>query len=166
MSLEHTDVQKRIQDQFGDSILSYEMQYDIPVLEIDHARIFELMQWLKQDAELNFSFLTTCCGLHYPDQKKPFGMMYQLHNLQANYRLRIKAFNDKNEPVFPSLIPLYKTANWMERETYDFFGFHFEGHPNLTRILNMDSLEGWPLRKEYPLEDQTRMDKDDKMFGR
>jgi NADH-quinone oxidoreductase subunit C len=78
----------------------------------------------------------------------------------------LKAFTADDPPVFPSLTPHFAGANWMEREAYDFFGFRFTGHPDLKRILNMDDMEGWPLRKEYPLEDQARYDKDDKMFGR
>jgi NADH-quinone oxidoreductase subunit C len=61
---------------------------------------------------------------------------------------------------------LFESANWMERETYDFFGVNFIGHANLKRILNVDEMDYFPLRKEFPLEDQTRIDKDDEMFGR
>ena len=61
---------------------------------------------------------------------------------------------------------LYASANWMERETYDFYGIIFDGHPDLRRILNMDEMEYFPLRKEYPLQDATRTDKEDKYFGR
>ena len=65
-----------------------------------------------------------------------------------------------------SATALFATANWMERETYDFFGVQFLGHPNLKRILNVDEMDYFPLRKEFPLEDQTRVNKDDDMFGR
>ena len=58
------------------------------------------------------------------------------------------------------------SANWMERETYDFYGVNFVGHPNLIRILNVDEMTYFPMRKEFPLEDQSRIDKDDEMFGR
>ena len=60
----------------------------------------------------------------------------------------------------------FHAANWMERETYDFYGVNFVGHPNLKRILNVDEMDYFPMRKEFPLEDQTRIDKDDEMFGR
>ena len=93
-------------------------------------------------------------------------MMYQLHNMITNTRIRLKTFTDSDEPEFISLTSLWPAANWMERETYDFFGFKFTGHPDLRRILNVDDMVGWPMRKEYPLEDQARWDKDDKMFGR
>jgi NADH-quinone oxidoreductase subunit C len=63
-------------------------------------------------------------------------------------------------------VNLFSTANWLEREAYDFFGVNFVGHPNLIRIMNVDEMDYFPLRKEYPVEDQTRIDKDDDMFGR
>ena len=69
-------------------------------------------------------------------------------------------------PEIPTVTDLWLGANWMERETFDFYGVKFIGHPNLKRILNMDEMDYHPLRKEYPLEDQTRDDKDDRMFGR
>ncbi len=67
---------------------------------------------------------------------------------------------------FDSVVDLFKSANWQERETYDFYGIKFKNHPQLKRILNMDEMESFPLRKEFPLEDQGRTDKDDRFFGR
>ncbi len=69
-------------------------------------------------------------------------------------------------PQISSITSLYEASNWQERETFDFFGIEFIGHPNLKRILNVDEMDYFPMRKEYPLEDQTRTDKDDKYFGR
>jgi NADH-quinone oxidoreductase subunit C len=104
--------------------------------------------------------------LHFPDQKDELGMMYQLHSLENNFRIRIKTFFSKDLAVMPTLTGLYSAANWMERQEYDFFGIDFKGHPNLKRILNVDDMIIHPLRKEFPLEDQTRKDKNDNMFGR
>lgn len=104
--------------------------------------------------------------MHYPNQAEKYAMVYHLHDLQNNLRVRIKAYTTSDHPTFPSITEIYDAADWMERQEYDFFGVHFTGHKNLKRILNMDNLEGWPMRKEYPLEDQARFDKDDKMFGR
>jgi NADH-quinone oxidoreductase subunit C len=75
-------------------------------------------------------------------------------------------FADAEKTEVFTATSLYSSANWMERETYDFFGVNFIGHPNLKRILNVDEMDYFPLRKQYPLEDQTRIDKDDEMFGR
>jgi NADH-quinone oxidoreductase subunit C len=107
------------------------------------------------------------CGLHYPDNAgHELGVMYQLHNMPKNYRIRLKTFFAISDPHIPTITDLYATANWMERQEYDFFGIIFKGHPNLKRILNMDEMTYHPMRKEYPVEDGTREDKDDKMFGR
>ena len=80
--------------------------------------------------------------------------------------MRLKVFTDIKQPDVFSVTALFRSANFMERETYDFFGVNFIGHPNLIRILNVEEMDYFPLRKEYPLEDQTRIDKDDEMFGR
>ena len=83
-----------------------------------------------------------------------------------NFRIRLKAYVPIENPEIDSLVDIYAGANWMERETYDFYGIIFKGHPNLTRILNEDSMDYFPMRKEYRLEDETREDKDDTFFGR
>jgi NADH-quinone oxidoreductase subunit C len=80
--------------------------------------------------------------------------------------LRLKAFIPISEPTIASITDIYVGANWQERETFDFYGVNFVGHPNLVRILNEDSMDYFPLRKEYHLEDATREDKDDRFFGR
>lgn len=86
--------------------------------------------------------------------------------MENNVRLRIKTFIPIAKPEIASVTSLYSSANWMERETYDFYGIIFTGHPNLTRILNVDEMDYFPMRKEYPLEDGTRQDKVDEYFGR
>jgi NADH-quinone oxidoreductase subunit C len=93
-------------------------------------------------------------------------VVYHLHNLVDNIRIRYKVFTDISKPDVYSASALYSAANWMERETFDFYGVNFIGHPHLKRILNIDEMDYFPLRKEYPLEDQKRTDKDDEMFGR
>ncbi len=155
-----------LEEQFPGAVLSTETSADIFTLVVAKDQLFGILRNLKEDPRLNFHFLTTLCGLHFPGTDKPFGLMVQLHNMPANVRIRIKSFVAEGDPVFDTLTTLWPSANWMEREAFDFFGFRFAGHPDLRRILNMDSLEGWPLRKEYPLEDPFRKDKDDKMFGR
>ena len=92
--------------------------------------------------------------------------MYQLHNLYNNARLRLEIYLPVVSPTVATLTPVFAAADWMERETYDFYGVVFEGHPNLKRILNVDEMIIFPMRKEYPLEDQVRQDKNDSMFGR
>jgi len=86
--------------------------------------------------------------------------------MPKNRRVRLKLFTSIGETHVPSLTGLFPGANWMERETFDFYGVLFTGHPNLKRILNMDEMNYFPMRKEYPLEDAKRDDKDNTMFGR
>lgn len=160
----HESIAESLKNHFGGKILDVETPYDFLSVTIDHDSIIPVIQFLHD--ELSYRFLTTCFGMHFPHAPKEFAMVYQLHNLEKNARIRLKAFTHYDPPVFPTLTGIFKAANWMEREAYDFFGFRFTGHPDLRRILNMDSLEGWPLRKEFPLEDPFRKDKDDKMFGR
>jgi NADH-quinone oxidoreductase subunit C len=86
--------------------------------------------------------------------------------LVNNVRVRVKVFIPVANPTIPTATTLWNGANWMERETFDFFGILFEGHPNLVRILNVDDMEAFPMRKEFPLEDPNRVDKEDRFFGR
>ncbi len=116
---------------------------------------------------MGFTFLTTACGIHFPDNKgEEFCMMYQLHNMENNWRIRIKTFVGEKELELSTATDLWPAANWMERETFDFYGFKFAGHPDLRRILNMEEMDYHPMRKEYALEDASRDDKEDKYFGR
>jgi NADH-quinone oxidoreductase subunit C len=155
-----------LKEKFADSILAEEQQYDFTVFTIDKKAIIPVFRFLYEDENLQFRYLTTLCGIHYPALEKPFAMMYQLHSLVHNLRLRFKSFTTVSDMQFDSLTQIFSAANWMEREAYDFYGFTFKGHPNLKRILNVDDMDYFPMRKEYPLEDQTRYDKDDTAFGR
>jgi NADH-quinone oxidoreductase subunit C len=151
--------------QFNEAILFHEVLSDMLCITVQKEIIQSLLLFLRDDNELNYNFLTTLCGMHYPE-KEQFGVVYHLHSFTNNHRLRIKANASINDPSFLTATTIWPSADWMERETYDFYGIHFVGHPNLVRILNVDDMAGFPLRKDFPLEDQTRGDKDDSMFGR
>jgi NADH-quinone oxidoreductase subunit C len=155
----------RLGETVAGGVLQAEVLYDFPVFTIHKDKIHEVLSFLKNDPEFNFHFLTDLTGFQTADEKQ-LGVIYHLHNMVKNYRVRVKTFFDINKPEIPTAIDLWPGANWMERETYDFFGVKFKGHPNLSRILNVDEMDIFPMRKEYPLEDQQRDDKSDKMFGR
>ena len=160
-------IQEKLQAKFGEALLTAEQSYDFPVYTIKRENVLEIMKYLKEDADTGFGFLTTLCGMHYPDNKgQELGVVYHLHNMEKNWRIRVKTFFPVNDPEVASITSLYPAANWQERQEYDFFGIKFKGHPDLRRILNMDEMNYHPMRKEYALEDGTRGDKDDKMFGR
>lgn len=160
-----SNVQTDLNQKFPGEVLTAEVLYNFPVLTVKPGRIHELLRYLKEDANHQFHFLTDLTGMQTPDEKE-LGVIYHLHNMPKNKRIRIKTFFSITKPEIKSVTDLWPGANWMERETYDFFGIRFQGHPNLKRILNVDEMDIFPLRKEYPLEDQTRDDKSDKMFGR
>lgn len=159
-------VEERLSAVFGDRIRVLGMPHGLLAIETDASHILELLSFVKKDEILRFNYLTDITAVHYPNQEKSYAVVYHLHNMFQNIRLRIKVFVGGEEPVVPSATSIWKGANWMERETYDFFGIRFEGHPDLRRILNMDELDVFPMRKEYPLEDPNRIDKKDFYFGR
>jgi NADH-quinone oxidoreductase subunit C len=150
---------------FSKAIESHEVLSDMLCITIHKSSIPDVFLFLRDDQELQYNFLTTLCGMHYP-QTEQLGVVYHVQSFVNNHRIRIKTIIELKNPKIPTITAIWPAANWMERETYDFFGIQFEGHPNLKRILNMDEMTDFPLRKEFPLEDQTREDKDDSMFGR
>lgn len=159
-------VLQKITARFTDSISVPTEPYGLLTFETGKESISEILRFLKEDKELQFIYLTDITGIHYPDEELPIGVIYHLHSLVNNVRVRIKVFLDGDKPVIPTATTLWQGANWMERETYDFFGIIFEGHPNLVRILNVDDMTAFPMRREYPLEDPNRVDKKDYFFGR
>ncbi|MBX2889716.1 MAG: NADH-quinone oxidoreductase subunit C [Saprospiraceae bacterium] len=158
----------RIEQQHPGFIVSHDVAHDgILNVETPREQVFELLKFLRDDEELHYHFLTSLCGIHYPENAgRELGVIYHLHNWPQNRRLRVKTFVPLDDPHVPTVTTLWPTANWMERQEYDFFGIIFTGHPDLRRILNVDDLDVFPMRKEYRLEDGTRTDKDDRFFGR
>lgn len=167
MSLTNEQVQARIIEKFGDQVSNFSEPYGMLSFEAPKELNLKVLQFLYYDEILKFRFLTDLQAVHYPDDKgRELAVVYHLHNLVDNLRIRFKIFTSIDQPDVFTATQLFATANWMERETYDFFGVNFVGHPNLKRVLNVDEMDYFPLRKEFPLEDQTRIDKDDEMFGR
>ncbi len=166
-SLTNADLLSRITARFPEAVLRSEEPYGLLTVEVPCEQAMPIMAFLRDDSEIDMGFLTDLCGVHYPDQAgRELGVVYHLHSLTNNIRLRMKCFFPVEDPKMPTATGLFASANWMERETYDFFGIDFQGHPDLRRILNVDDLGYFPMRKEYRLEDGTRKDKDDRFFGR
>jgi NADH-quinone oxidoreductase subunit C len=154
-------------ERFEGQVVNFEEPYGMLTFEVPKELNLKVLQFLYDDNELQFRFLTDLQAVHYPHQEgRELAVVYHLHNLVDNIRIRFKVFTSILQPDIFTATNLFSAANWMERETYDFYGVNFVGHPNLVRILNADEMDYFPLRKEYPLEDQTRVDKDDEMFGR
>jgi NADH-quinone oxidoreductase subunit C len=168
MALETTTIQEKLTSKFGDKVLNFHMSRDIFSFEATPDAIHEVIRTLKVEEDLNFHFLTDLCGVHYPENEAShqFAVVYHMHNWVENIRLRITTYLSGENPEVNTVTDLFLTANWMERETFDFYGINFIGHPQLKRILNMPEMVSHPLRKEFPMEDGGRTDKDDRFFGR
>jgi NADH-quinone oxidoreductase subunit C len=167
MALTNSYIQEKLKEKFGDQVYNFQETYGMLSFEAPKDQNLKVMQFLFDDETLQFRFLTDLCAVNYPDDAgRELAVVYHLHNLVKNVRIRFKVFTSVETPDVFTASQLFSSANWMERETYDFYGVNFVGHPNLKRILNVDEMDYFPLRKEYPLEDQTRIDKDDEMFGR
>ena len=159
-------VLEAINREFPDAVIASSEPFGFLTIEVKKEELKKIIHHLKESS-LRFIFLTDICGIHYPeDKEKELGIIYHLHNLEDNIRIRIKSFFSRENAEVDTITDLYSGANWMERETFDFYGIKFKGHPDLRKLLNDPELGYHPMLKEYRLEDGTRTDKDDKMFGR
>lgn len=167
MVLTNDTIKQKLVEKFPDQLTEWHEPYGMLTFTAPKDQNLKVLQFLYDDAELKFQFLTDLQAVHYPERKgEELAVVYHLHNLVDNVRIRFKVFADIKKPDVFSATALYQSANFMERETFDFYGVIFLGHPNLIRILNVDEMDYFPMRKEFPLEEQTRIDKDDEMFGR
>jgi NADH-quinone oxidoreductase subunit C len=133
-------VLEAITREFPETVISSSEPYGMLTVEVKKDDIKKVVHYLK-DSSLEINFLTDICGIHYPEfPEKEIGVVYHLHNMMTNFRIRLKVFMSRENIEVDSLTELYAGANWMERETFDFFGIKFKGHPDLRAILNMEDL--------------------------
>ncbi len=167
MPLTNTRIQERLTEKFGDALNGFEEPHGLLTVTAPAGLNLKVLQFLYEDEELRFRFLTHIAGVHFPDRKgEELCCVYHVHSLENGVRLRLKVYVPSEGPDVFTATKIFPGANWMERETYDYYGINFVGHPDLRRILNVDEMDYFPMRKEYALEDGTRRDKDDEMFGR
>ena len=161
----NTAVVNLLGEKFGEQLFDVSEPYGLLTFSTSKDRVIDVLAFLKENGKINFNFLTDITAVHYPE-KEQLAVVYHVHSMVSGVRLRLKVFLNEKHTAIPSATVLWDGANWMERETYDFFGVKFEGHPNLKRILNMDDIGVYPMLKQYPLEDPNRVDKKDEYFGR
>ena len=165
--LTNQEVAEDLVKKYGNDVFDFDDPFDLLTLSTTREQIVPMLGYLKAHANFQITFLTDITGVHYPDSPgKEFCVVYHAHSWVHNFRIRIKVFLAEADLHIPTAIPVHACANWMERETFDFFGIIFDGHPKLIRILNMEDMDYHPMRKQYPLEDGTRQDKVDALFGR
>jgi len=150
MEMEETEILAKLKNKFPQQVKETFISLGMEVAVIDKEALFEVMSFLKEKPQ-DYAMLLDLTCVDYLGEEPRFEMVYHLFSLSSNRKLRIKARVSEKEPRIASLTPLWRNANWLEREVYDLFGIEFVGHPDLRRIFMYDGFEGHPLRKDYPL---------------
>ncbi|HYV83823.1 MAG TPA: NADH-quinone oxidoreductase subunit C [Pyrinomonadaceae bacterium] len=140
---------KKLKAQFGDVVGDAVEFIGQLSVNVDAARIVEICDYLKSDQETSFNYLSDLTCVHWPRTPTPFEMIYNLFSIDSNERVRLKA---RIKESVDSVTGVWPSANWLEREVFDLFGVRFNNHPDLRRLLLPPDWEGYPLRKDYPLE--------------
>ena len=140
-----------LNSRFAD-LTSSEFRGDVRVV-VSSASLLDVMQYLKDERQFDLLVDVTCVDyLNYRDALNRFGLVYLIASTITNERLAVRVFLDEPKLTVPSMTPLWKGANWLEREVYDMFGIQFDGHPDLRRILMPEEFTAFPLRKDYPMQ--------------
>jgi NADH-quinone oxidoreductase subunit C len=138
---------ERLRERFADVTLA---RGEVTVV-VQPDDLLEALRFIGETDDLSLRFLSDLSATDWPGRWPRFWLAYHVWSMDHRHRLRVKVGLPEEEPVVPSVTPLYPTADWLEREVYDFFGVIFEGHPDLRRIIMPDDWEGHPLRKDYAL---------------
>jgi NADH-quinone oxidoreductase subunit C len=120
-------------------------------VHLDRGELLGALRGLRDDPDLAFDFLSSVTATDWPGRSPRLWLVYELLSLEHRHRLRVKVGLEESDPTAPSVVPLFPTADWHEREVFDLYGVTFEGHPDLRRILLPEGWEGWPLRKDEEL---------------
>lgn len=145
------DLAEHIEESLGDAIAKpFEFIHGELVVHAKRDKIGKVLQFLRDDKECDFKTLIDICGVDYPERNERFDVVYHLLSLSQNQRCRVK-LTSSEETVVPSVVTVFSTAGWLEREVWDMYGVYFKGNPDLRRILTDYGFEGHPLRKDFPL---------------
>ncbi len=125
---------------------------DVPIVSVPRERLTNFLLELRDDPALRFRLLLDVCGVDHLGEEPRFEVVYHLYSFDLNARIRVKTRCPERDPRVPSVMPLFPTANFHERETFDMYGIRFDGHPDLRRILMPDEYQYFPMRKDFPLE--------------
>jgi len=145
-------VLRRLLDAHGGAVESTHARLGDATATVAKEQVVDVMRFLRDDPVLAFDMLTDLTCVDYLGETPRFEMVYHLYSVAKNHRLRVKARVAEDACEIETLVPLWASANWMEREVFDLYGVRFMGHPDLRRILLYEEFEGHPLRKDYPKE--------------
>jgi len=142
-----------LRQKFGSAVQRVDVVWGETTVVVDRARVQDIVRWLHDDASQQYDYLSDVTAVEFRDLEQPIEVVWHLRSLPFRRFLRLKALLEKGTPLeVPSVFPIYKGADWLERECYDMFGIRFAGHPDLRRILMWEQYkEGFPLRKDFPL---------------
>ena len=164
MSVKLETLSQNLQKHLGDRIVAMQLALGEVSIDVDVANYQEVMQLLRDEQELCFEELIDLCGIDYltygktPWTGKRFAVVVHLLSITHNWRLRIRCFTtDDDFPSMPSLISVWNSVNWFEREAFDLYGIVFPGHPDLRRILTDYGFIGHPFRKDFPISGYIEM---------
>jgi NADH-quinone oxidoreductase subunit C len=146
------EIHDKIKSQFPESIVEFKPDaVTEPYIVVRADLIREISRFISEDSELKFDYLICLSGVDFNDGN--LGVVYHLSSMQKRHRIVLKVKVPKDKPEVPSVESVWKTANWHEREAFDLFGIVFLDHPDLRRILLPDDWEGFPLRKDYKVQE-------------
>jgi NADH/F420H2 dehydrogenase subunit C len=146
-------IAEKIAARFPEAFLSAKEAFGELSVSVRREAILDVCQTLHDDPELAFDHITDICSVDFPNDPERFEMIYQLYSIGKNRRVRVKARVPEDDCRIDSVTPVWKGANFLEREVYDMMGIRFNNHPDLRRILmTEDYEEGYPLRKDFPVE--------------
>jgi NADH-quinone oxidoreductase subunit C len=150
--MSHDEILAVLRERLGAESFSTSLFRDNRRVLVAPAKLFATLQCLKQECGFDMLIdLTAVDYLHYPDARDRFGVVYALLNVDTGVRVYVKTHLNEPNLELPSAFPLWKAADWMEREVYDMYGIVFTDHPDLRRILMPEEFTAFPLRKDYPL---------------
>ncbi|MGM0421822.1 MAG: NADH-quinone oxidoreductase subunit C [Pseudomonadota bacterium] len=144
------DLKSYLKMALSKAILKYEISHGEFVIKVRRESVREVLSFLRDDAACNFKQLVDVAGVDYPTRDERFDVVYNLLSLNHNLRIRVKIQTDEKTPV-DSVVDLFSSANWFEREVWDMYGVYFRDHPDLRRILTDYGFAGHPQRKDFPL---------------
>jgi NADH-quinone oxidoreductase subunit C len=141
-----------IKSKFSDDVVELHEQLGQDTATISKSALMPLARFLKEEPALQYDFLMDLTAVDYFKRKPRFEVVYHFLSLKNLFRIRVKVPLSEPDPELDSLVSLWASADWYEREVYDMFGIRFAGHPDLKRILMYPEFEGHPLRKDYPID--------------
>ncbi|MBI4843418.1 MAG: NADH-quinone oxidoreductase subunit C [Nitrospirae bacterium] len=156
--MEPLEIAEKLKREFANEVVDISEFRGQVSVTVKRERILDICRFLKSASEIEMDYLADLCGVDYPERRFRFEVVYNLYSIPHRHAIRLKALLPGDAPTIESVTPIWKGAEWHEREAYDMFGIVFNSHPDHRRILMPDTWDGYPLRKDYPLKGRDTSD--------